>query len=99
MTKNIELKTLKPEFIKLIKKFSSHLAFAALLAVLLAYLFVAWRISRLATAEPTTSAANSAQAVVPKVDKSAINQIQQLEQISPDVHSLFDSARNNPFSE
>lgn len=98
MNQNISLKSLRPLLIKRTKSLAYHASFIVVIVVLCAYLFVVWRISKLATAEPTDDAA-AAQAVIPKVDKKAIDQIQQLEQNSPEVQSLFNSARNNPFSE
>ncbi len=101
MKKSIDLKSLKNKVKKLTKVGSRHSAFALILIVLFIYLFDVWRISRLVTAEPTTEAQDQAQltAKIPKVDKSAINKIQSLEKNSPDVKSLFNSARKNPFSE
>jgi len=86
-----------------VKKFlpvlPKHVTFIALMVVLIAYLFVVWRISQLAGAEPPAGADNATTSAIPKVDKNAIKQIQSLEQSNTEVHSLFDSARKNPFSE
>jgi hypothetical protein len=78
-----------------------HFRFIALMFVLLVYVFMVWEINKLATAEPTDEQASAAldTVKVPKVDKTAIDKIQSLEQSSPAVHSLFTNARNNPFLE
>jgi predicted negative regulator of RcsB-dependent stress response len=78
-----------------------HGAFIVLVFVLLVYVIVVWRINQLATVEPSEEQASAAldTVKVPKVDKNAINKIQSLENSSPDLHSLFNSARNNPFQE
>ncbi|HET9850157.1 MAG TPA: hypothetical protein VFP35_00810 [Candidatus Saccharimonadales bacterium] len=80
-------------------RFRKHAVFAAILIVLFAYILVVWRISQLAGAEPADTGSVSSDTSIPKVDQKAISQIQSLEQASPQVHSLFNSARNNPFQE
>jgi hypothetical protein len=95
----IDLKSLKENARKLFKAESRHAVFIAIMFVLIVYLFVVWKISKLAVAEPSVDETATAQSQIPKIDKNAINQIQNLEQNSPDIHSLFDGARNNPFQE
>ncbi len=103
MKKNISfsLKDLKPRLKKLQVVAVKHAAFAAALIVLIVYLSVVWHIKGLADAEPSNDAETTALAGahLPKVDPQAISQIQSLEQSSPEVHSLFNQARNNPFQE
>lgn len=101
MTTKIDLATLRPRLKKLWRKFFRHLAFAAIIIVLLIYVLIVWRIGKLATAEPSPEAVDSAIAAtsIPKIDQKIINQIQSLEQSSAEIHSLFNQARNNPFQE
>ena len=101
MSRNLDLKAFKAKFSKFEKKAVRHASFIATLLVLLIYLFVVCQINKLTTAEPTPDQENSglSAARIPKIDKNAINQIQSLEKNSPEVHSLFDAARNNPFHE
>jgi hypothetical protein len=101
MTTKIDLSTLGPRLKKLWRKFSGHLAFTAIVAVLLIYVLVVWRIGKLVTAEPPPEAVDSALAAtsIPKIDQKIINQIQSLEQGNTEIHSLFNQARNNPFQE
>lgn len=101
MSKNsgLNFKTFVPQLRKYLRIFSTHSVFAAVLVVLLAYVFVVWRIGQLAGAEPTPDQLTSNISKIPVVDKTAINQIQSLEQNNTNVHSLFESARNNPFQE
>jgi hypothetical protein len=75
------------------------LAFAAVLIVLLVYVFMVLRISGLTAAEPTpeAEAAAVAETSIPKIDKKAVERISSLEQSSAEIHSLFEEARNNPF--
>ncbi|MDO8591802.1 MAG: hypothetical protein Q7R60_02690 [bacterium] len=100
MSKNINfnIKDLLAKFKKILPVLTKHAVFIALMVVLIAYLFVVWQISQMAGAEPP-AADDTATTAVPKVDKNAINQIQTLEQSNTQIHSLFDSARQNPFSE
>lgn len=83
------------------KKLSKHVSFAAVIIVLVAYVFMVWRISVLANSEPSDDEVLVAETAnkIPKVNKEAVNQIQSLEQSNTDIHSLFDSARSNPFQE
>jgi len=100
MKQDISFSSIKNKLSVLLPKISRHLSFAAALLILLVYIFTVWRISRLATAEPSAEQESTANVTsVPKVDQKAINQIQSLENNSPEVHSLFNSARNNPFNE
>lgn len=95
---NFDLKTLQAKTKKLLPVLAKHASFIIILTVLITYLFVVWRISQLAGAEPPATD-DTATSAIPKVDKNAINQIQALEQSNTQVRSLFDSARKNPFQE
>jgi len=97
--KNIIPKDLVSKITGFVNRFKRHIAFAALLAVLLVYIIVVWQISQLSAAEPDPTAQASTAQKIPKVDQKAINQIQSLEQNNTQVHTLLDQARNNPFQE
>lgn len=101
MSKQIDIKTYLAKIKQFKIVFLRHSGFIAILIILFIYLFTVWRISALATAEPTNSAENAALATtnIPRVDKNAVNQIEALEKSNVEVHSLFNSARNNPFQE
>jgi predicted PurR-regulated permease PerM len=101
MSKNISLKSvdIKPLVKKFYKRFGKHMIFAVLIAVLLVYLLIVFKISSLAKAEPGPDQEVTVTQSIPKVDKNAVNQIQKLEQSNTQIHSLFESARNNPFQE
>ena len=98
---NFDLKKITPKLKKYSQKLTAHLSFIVILLVLLVYLLVVWQIKGLATAEPPPEAESQAQlsTKIPKIDKKAIERIQSLEQNSPQIRSLFDKARNNPFHE
>lgn len=98
---DLDLKKILPKTKKLWQKFTAHLSFIASMAVLLIYIFVVWQIRGLVATEPSPEDESLALSStnIPKIDKSAIQQIQSLEQTSPQVRSLFNEARNNPFQE
>lgn len=98
---NLDLKVLKPTAKKYFKILSRHTIFGAIMVVLLAYLFMVWRINSLVGTDPSAEDQATAltQAHLPKVDKKAIAQIQALEKSNTQVQSFFNSARNNPFQE
>jgi len=100
MKNDIDIKAIKTKVTAFLPKLTKHVSFAAVLLILLVYIFTVWRISQLSTAEPSAGQQDSANTTsVPKVDQQAINQVLQLENNSPQVHSLFNDARNNPFGE
>lgn len=96
---NINFNQLLAKARSLLPDLAKHASFIALILVLLVYLFVVWRISQMAGAEPPASQDISAAVAVPRVDKNAIDQIKALEQSSSEVKSFFNAARDNPFAE
>jgi len=98
---NLDRKNILPKLKKFWQKFTSHLSFIVIMVVLLVYMFVVWQIRGLVTAEPSPEDESLAltSTNIPKIDKDAIEQIQSLEQNSPQVRTLFNEARNNPFHE
>jgi hypothetical protein len=101
MSKDISLKSLNPKALinKVAKKYGRHAVFATILFVLLAYIFVVFRISQLSNTEPTPDQKSSNPLAIPQVDQQAIKHIQSLEDNNTQLHSLFQQARNNPFQE
>jgi Na+-transporting methylmalonyl-CoA/oxaloacetate decarboxylase gamma subunit len=99
MKNDLDIKSIQRKADVFLKKAGKHMAFAAVMIVLLAYIFVVWKISKFSTAEPSASAEAAAATQIPKIDQNAIKQIQALEQSNTEVRSLFNSARNNPFQE
>ncbi len=101
MSKDLDVKSILPIAKKYFGVVQKHLAFIFVIVVLLCYVFVVWKISSLATVEPTPEeeAAALAATAIPKVNKNAVAQIEALESSNSEVHSLFEQARNNPFQE
>jgi hypothetical protein len=77
----------------------SHFLFFLLLAILAGYLL--WHINSLSNTEPSDDEVISKLKTVqrPNIDQKALTQIQQLQDQNVDVQSLFEHARENPFSE
>ena len=98
---NLDLKNVLPKLKKLAQKLIVHLPFIAVMFALVVYLLVVWQIRGLVTAEPSAEDESLALSStnIPKIDKGAIEQIQSLEQTSPQVKILLDKARKNPFQE
>lgn len=100
-SKKLDIKQIVAKLKRLRKLLFVHLPFVITIAVLLVYLVLIWNIKNLIVAEPAQQAEQQAlaEAQIPKIDQRAINKIQSLENNSPAIRSLFDEARNNPFSE
>lgn len=101
MSKQISLQSMNflPFIRKLYSRYNRHAAFAAIIFVLLIYVMVVVKINSLANADPTPDQETVVTTSIPKIDGGAIKQIQSLESSNTQVHSLFEQARNNPFSE
>jgi len=102
MNINSQLKQYKTIAQKKARPLMAHSVFALVLLVLLVYLFMIWRISSLAKAEPTPEAQSEALLTakkIPRVDKNAIAKIQKLEASNTQLQALFNKARSNPFQE
>lgn len=81
--------------------FSKYKKFLFVVTVLSILIFLVFRINQLANTEPSESMIDEKLQTVtrPRLDESAIQHIQQLQDQNVEVKSLFDEARNNPFSE
>lgn len=99
MSKDLNLKSLNFSklFGGLTKKYGKHLAFVAVLVVLLIYILVVFKISQLASAEPSDDQSASSAITIPKVDQKTINHIQTLESNNTELRSALGHARDNPF--
>lgn len=101
MSRDISLKSINllPLLKKYSKRYSRHAIFAAVIAVLLIYVLVVFKINNLANAEPGPDQETTVTNSIPKINSKDIQQIQDLENNSTQVRSLFEQARNNPFQE
>ncbi len=78
-----------------------YLTFGVVIAFLCIYSFLIYRVNNLANREPSEANVTDVLKAIPrpKVDKTVVNKIQQLQAQNVEVKSLFDQARKNPFSE
>lgn len=90
---------LLPQVSKFTQKYLKHLAFGSIIVVLAVYIFVVFKIGSLSKAEPQPGQGDSSAKLIPRVNQKAVDQIQSLEENNTQIHSLFEQARNNPFSE
>ncbi|HET7319961.1 MAG TPA: hypothetical protein VFI84_00065 [Candidatus Saccharimonadales bacterium] len=65
------------------------------------YAFLVFRVNGMQSASPSSSGDTQKGTVVatPRIDPGLVNQLQQLQDNSVSVKSLFDEARSNPFQE
>lgn len=65
------------------------------------YSYLGWRIVALSQVEPSQTAVDAQlqSAGVPHIDQQAISKLQQLQDNSVEVRTLFNNARSNPFQE
>lgn len=101
MNKGIKLKSLNllPVLKKFYSKYGRHAAFGIVIIVLLTYVLIVMKINTLANADPSPDQEVTVTTSIPHIDSKAVQQIQTLENNNTEVHSLFEQARNNPFSE
>ena len=99
--KNMKLKSL-PEMIRAFERGAGRYTvvfFVLLLAVV--YGFVLYRVATLSSAQPSDSdvAAQVKASAVPHIDPNVVKDIQDLQDNSVNVQTLFNQARDNPFQE
>lgn len=82
----------------LLKRYGAFIFVVLFLGI---YLFLVQYIGNLIQAEPTQSAVDSSVKPVSrlKIDQNAVKQMTDLEAQNIEVKSLFDQARENPFTE
>lgn len=78
-----------------------YLAFSTVIIFLAIYAFMIYQINTLSNLEPSESDIKDVLKTIPrpKVDEVTVGKINQLQSQNVEVKSLFDQARNNPFSE
>jgi hypothetical protein len=101
MKSDLNSKELISKLSSFLRKLQRYAAFIFIIALLGIYGFLVFRINTLNSREPSDDAVTEKLQTVkrPKIDQSAVDKIQQLQDQHVEVKSLFDQARNNPFSE
>lgn len=97
----INTKTILTKLISLLNKLRQYVVFVFIVALLLVYSLLVFRINQLNNQVPNKDDVTAKLKTVqrPKIDQSAIDKIQQLQDNSTNVQSLFNKARDNPFQE
>jgi hypothetical protein len=100
-SKNLDLKAIPTMFAGLIQKLRRYTVVIFIVVLVSIYSFLVFRINMLTSQEPTDDAVTEKLQTVkrPKIDQSAVDKIQQLQDNSVEVQSLFQHARDNPFQE
>ena len=81
--------------------FKRNFVFIFIVLQLIILSFLVYRINQYNQTEPTEEAIQEKLQTVqrPRIDQSALDKIQQLQDQNVQVDSLFNQARNNPFNE
>jgi hypothetical protein len=95
----LDLKSLPELLGTVLHRVSRYTVILFLLLLLGVYGFVLTKVSSLINAQPSTTAISAqAQTVaIPQIDPSTVQQIQNLQNNSVNVQTLFNQARTNPF--
>ncbi len=97
----LSLKDIPAKLSPLLHVVRRYLGVVFIACFVLAYGFLVLRINSLARSEPGDDAVAAKLQTVqrPKLYQDAVDKIEQLEDQSVEVQSLFDQARQNPFAE
>lgn len=97
----LDIKDLPARITPIVTRFKKYFGFSMLLLYLLLCSLMVVRINQLASKEPNESDLVDKLTNVqrPKIDKDSVNKLQMLQDQNIEVKTLFNEARNNPFSE
>lgn len=98
---NLEVKDIVAKIGPILEGLKKYLVFIFILLVLSVYSFLVFHINTLAQQEPDEAAVVERLKTVqrPKIDQDALDKIQLLEDQNIQVQTLFQHARDNPFTE
>lgn len=99
--KNMNLQTIRDTLLDGLGRVKRYAPLLFCLFVALIYGFVVFRVQVLNASEPLAAdvTTQSQTASVPKIDPVVLKQLQQLQDNSVSVQTLFNTARSNPFQE
>ncbi len=97
----IETKNIVAKLQSYLPKLKKYVTFIFVITVLFIFSFFVFRINQISRAEPTDQEIEDKLQTVrrPKIDQALLDKIEKLQSQNIEVRSLFDTARNNPFSE
>lgn len=100
-TESLNIDSLKQSGKSILRSMNKYRVFTFFLIVSTLYGFIVWRINVLAVATPTQAEVQTAQqeSSTPAIKQSVVDKIMNLKDNSVRVQTLFEEARNNPFSE
>jgi len=98
---NIDIATIKTKIIPILAWLKRHRTLLGILAVLLIYGWLVFKIKTMTSREPTQGAIDEKLRTIkrPRIDQKTIDKIENLQDTNVDVQTLFKSARDNPFQE
>lgn len=98
---NLEVKDLSAKLTPLLQLAKKYLTFIFIVTVLVVYAFLILFINTLASKQPDEDAVAERLKTVsrPKINEDTLVKIQQLEDQNIQVQTLFQEARDNPFTE
>jgi uncharacterized protein involved in cysteine biosynthesis len=98
---NLEVKDITSKIAPALLWLKKYAAFIFAMVVLLVYGYLVFHINTLASQEPADDAVAERLKTVqrPKIDEDAVDKIEQLQDQNVQVQTLFQQARDNPFTE
>jgi len=98
---NIDLKTILQKLTAALKVFKRYQTIVFIILLALIYGFLVFRINTLSSQQPSDAdiALQQTASKSPHIDQTVVDKIQQLQDNSVQVKTLFSNARKNPFSE
>ncbi|HEX8182761.1 MAG TPA: hypothetical protein VF575_04135 [Candidatus Saccharimonadales bacterium] len=98
---NITTSSIRDGLVRTLQRVRRHTLLLFVLFLLSIYGFLSWRIVTLNQVQPDQNAiaAKLKTAGVPRIDPDVLSKIQQLQDNSVGVQTLFDEARRSPFQE
>lgn len=97
----LEVKDIPKKLLPLLEKAKRYKTLFFIISLALIFGFLILKINTYAQTEPSEDAVTEKLTTIqrPKIDPNALAKIQQLEDQNIEVKSLFEQARDNPFSE
>jgi hypothetical protein len=96
---NLNLNGLPAQLGKSFKKLSGYRVFIFFLVAASIYSYILWRINSFSDVAPSASDETAQSTAQPRIDPDTLEKIQNLQDNSVSVQTLFDNARQNPFQE
>ena len=101
MSQDINVKQIGATAKKSLGRLKVYASFLAVIAILLIYSFLVFRVSTLSQAEPDEAAVAEKSNTIKRlrIDQNSVDKLDDLEDQNVGVQSLFEEARDNPFQD